>query len=84
MVTVGQSIIQPVVHKAFADADHRVAAHLESFCNLLVSPPRTRSMLIDFQEDTGMGEFASGSIPLGNQLFQNKSLVFTSGDFVLV
>ena len=84
MGTVGQRIIQPVVHKAFADADHRVAAHLESFCHVLVSPPRTRSMLIDFQEDTGMGELASGSIPLGDQLFHNKALVFASGDFVRV
>src|SRR5258706_1972696 len=49
MVTVVESIIQPVGHKALAYADHGVAAHLEGLGDLFIGPPRTRSILIDFQ-----------------------------------
>jgi hypothetical protein len=49
MVTVGERIIQPVVHKPLANTDHGVAAHLEGLGDLFIGPSGTRSVAINLQ-----------------------------------
>src|SRR5215469_16172188 len=52
MLALVEGIIQTVVHQAFADADHRVATHLEGLeglGDLLIGQTRSRSVAIDFQ-----------------------------------
>src|SRR5438309_2035879 len=83
MEAVGESIIQLVVHKALADAHHRVAAHLECLSRLLIRPAGARAVAIDLEEHTGIGEFASGRVAFSNQLLQDKTLFFTQFHFVL-
>src|SRR5215470_2545019 len=48
MLAMGEGISHTVVHKAFADADHRVATHLEGLGDLLIGQTRSRSVAIDF------------------------------------
>ncbi len=47
--SMGESIIQAVVHKTLTDTHHRVAAHFEGLCYLLVRPLGARSVAINLQ-----------------------------------
>jgi hypothetical protein len=49
MEAVVEGVIEPLVHKALADAHHGVAAHLKRFGDVLIGPPRTRRVAINLQ-----------------------------------
>jgi hypothetical protein len=67
MLSVGERVIQPVVHKALPDTHHGVAGHLEGVGNLLIGPPGAWRLAINFEQDTSMGLLARRRLAFGDQ-----------------
>lgn len=75
MRPMGECVIQSVSRKALANADHRVATHLEHFSDLFIGPARAGSVAINFEQDTRMAEFARRGFAFGNQLVERVALL---------
>lgn len=60
------------------------ATHLEGLGHLFIHPTRTRSVAIDFEQDTRIGEFASRGFVFGDQLVERVALLLAQFYFVLM